>query len=58
MKIVPRGTAEKMAVKQRVAALPTAAAVDTMTLPQLREAVKTLIAAHKELVDFLEVRGR
>lgn len=58
MKFVPIGTAQRVEVRQRISQIPTAVEIDVMTLPQLRQVVKSLVAVQKVLLELVEAQNR
>lgn len=58
MKFVPIGTAQRVEAKRRVSQIPSDIDIDRMTLPQLRQVVKSLVAVQKVLLELVEAQNR
>lgn len=58
MRIVPAGTAQRVEAKERVSQVPANDEIDRMTLPELREVIKSLVAVQKVLLELVEAQNR
>ena len=58
MKFVPIGTVQRVEAKERMSQVPASAEIDRMTLPELREVVKSLVAVQKVLLELVEAQNR
>lgn len=58
MKFVPIGTAQRVEAKERMSQVPAGAEIDRMTLPELREVIKSLVAVQKVLLELVEAQNR
>jgi hypothetical protein len=58
MRIVPNGTAQRVEARQHIAQVPSSDEIDSMTLPELREVVKSVVEAQRALLEIIEAKGR
>ena len=58
MRIVPAGTAQRVGAKQYISQVPANDEIDCMTLPELREVVKSVVEAQRALLEIIEAKSR